>query len=65
MAQLQMLAQAIKGNKRKLFASIFIATSMMLWNFVLAPLAVAHGLNTPIVTLDTFVDISMALLMLI
>lgn len=38
---------------------------ILLWNFVLSPVAIAHGVSIPVVTLDTFVDLAFALVGLI
>ncbi|QBQ79358.1 hypothetical protein KMC18_gp034 [Escherichia phage vB_EcoM_OE5505] len=63
MAQkLMALVDAIKGNKKRI---AFTISGILLWNFILSPIAIAHGINIPVVTLDTFVDLAFALVGLI
>lgn len=66
MAQkLMALVNAIKGNKKRIAFTISAMVGILLWNFILSPIAIAHGVNIPIVTLDTFVDLAFALVGLI
>lgn len=66
MAQkLMALVNAIKGNKKRIVFTISAMVGILLWNFILSPIAIAHGVNIPVVTLDTFVDLAFALVGLI
>ncbi|EFY2706560.1 hypothetical protein DMH77_00055 [Shigella sonnei] len=66
MAQkLMALVNAIKGNKKRIAFTISAMVGILLWNFILSPIAIAHGINIPVVTLDTFVDLAFALVGLI
>ena len=66
MAQkLMALVDAIKGNKKRITFTISAMVGILLWNFILSPIAIAHGINIPVVTLDTFVDLAFALVGLI
>lgn len=66
MAQkLMALVNAIKGNKKRIAFTISAMVGILLWNFILSPIAIAHGVNIPVVTLDTFVDLAFALVVLI
>ncbi|QNJ50921.1 hypothetical protein G3G6_069 [Escherichia phage vB_EcoM-G3G6] len=66
MAQkLMALVDAIKGNKKRIAFTISAMVGILLWNFILSPIAIAHGINIPVVTLDTFVDLAFALVGLI
>ncbi|UPW39897.1 hypothetical protein ESCO58_00060 [Escherichia phage vB_EcoM_ESCO58] len=66
MAQkLMALVNAIKGNKKRIASTISAMVGILLWNFILSPIAIAHGVNIPVVTLDTFVDLAFALVGLI
>lgn len=65
MLKLTTLIDAIKGNKKRIFLAGIIAGGILLWNFVLAPLAIANGVNLPVVQMDTFVDVAFALVGLI
>ena len=59
------LVNAIKGNKKRIAFTISAMVGILLWNFILSPIAIAHGINIPVVTLDTFVDLAFALVGLI
>ena len=66
MAQkLMALVNAIKGNKKRIAFTISAMVGILLWNFILSPIAIAHGVNIPVVTLDTFVDLAFVLVGLI
>ncbi|END6301165.1 hypothetical protein ABMM93_003393 [Salmonella enterica subsp. enterica serovar Newport] len=66
MAQkLMALVDAIKGNKKRIAFTISAMVGILLWNFILSPIAITHGINIPVVTLDTFVDLAFALVGLI
>ncbi|ENV0654480.1 hypothetical protein ACE124_000139 [Shigella sonnei] len=59
------LVNAIKGNKKRIAFTISAMVGILLWNFILSPVAIAHGINISVVTLDTFVDLAFALVGLI
>ncbi|QIQ68093.1 hypothetical protein KMB92_gp033 [Citrobacter phage PhiZZ6] len=63
--KLMALVNAIKGNKKRIAFTISVMVGILLWNFVLSPIAIAHGVNIPVITLDTFVDLAFALVGLI
>ncbi|EIP2092402.1 hypothetical protein [Escherichia phage FL08] len=63
--KLMALVDAIKGNKKRIAFTISAMVGILLWNFILSPIAIAHGINIPVVTLDTFVDLAFALVGLI
>ena len=63
--KLMALVDAIKGNKKRIAFTISAMVGILLWNFILSPVAVEHGVNIPVVTLDTFVDLAFALVGLI
>lgn len=63
--KLMALVNAIKGNKKRIAFTISAMVGILLWNFVLSPIAIVHGVNIPVVTLDTFVDLAFALVGLI
>ncbi|BAI83041.1 hypothetical protein HZR88_11900 [Escherichia coli O157:H7] len=63
--KLMALVNAIKGNKKRIAFTISTMVGILLWNFILSPIAIAHGINIPVVTLDTFVDLAFALVGLI
>ena len=63
--KLMALVDAIKGNKERIAFTISAMVGILLWNFILSPIAIAHGVNIPVVTLDTFVDLAFALVGLI
>lgn len=63
--KLMALVNAIKGNKKRIAFTISAMVGILLWNFILSPIAIAHGVNIPVVTLDTFVDLAFALVGLI
>lgn len=52
--KLMALVNAIKGNKKRIAFTISAMVGILLWNFILSPIAIAHGVNIPVVTLDTF-----------
>jgi hypothetical protein len=60
MLKLPALLMAIKGNKKKTILAGIIAGGIVSWNFVFAPLLVAHGLVVPVVPMDTVVDLAFA-----
>lgn len=63
--KLMALVNAIKGNKKRIAFTISAMVGILLWNFILSPIAIAIGVNIPVVTLDTFVDLAFALVGLI
>lgn len=63
--KLMALVNAIKGNKKRIAFTISAMVGILLWNFVLSPITIAHGVNIPVITLDTFVDLAFALVGLI
>lgn len=63
--KLMALVDAIKSNKKRIAFTISAMVGILLWNFILSPIAIAHGVNIPVVTLDTFVDLAFALVGLI
>ena len=63
--KLMALVNSIKVNKKRIAFTISAMVGILLWNFILSPVAIAHGINIPVVTLDTFVDLAFALVGLI
>lgn len=63
--KLMALVNAIKGNKKRIAFTISAIVGILLWNFILSPVAIAHGINIPVVTLNTFVNLAFALVGLI
>lgn len=63
--KLMALVNAIKGNKKRIAFTISAMVGILLWNFILSPIAIAYGVNIPVITLDTFVDLAFALVGLI
>ncbi|QMV33942.1 hypothetical protein [Escherichia phage DK-13] len=65
MLKLSSLIQAIKGSRKRTILVLSILCLVLLWNFVVAPIALAHGVILPVVALESVVDVSLALIGLI
>ena len=65
MFKLPTLINAIKGNKKKTAIAAIVVGGIISWNFVVAPLLVAHGVMVPSVPLDTVVDLAFAIIGLV
>ncbi|ADR32408.1 hypothetical protein AVV67_gp031 [Escherichia phage vB_EcoM_VR25] len=65
MLKLSSLIQAIKGSRKRTILALSILCSVLLWNFIVAPIALAHGLVLPVVAFESVVDVSLALIGLI
>lgn len=65
MLKLSNLIQAIKGNRKRMILVLSVLCSVLLWNFVVAPVALAHGVILPVIALESVVDILLALIGLI
>lgn len=65
MLKLSSLIQAIKGSRKRTILVLSILCLVLLWNFVVAPVALAHGVILPVVALESVVDVSLALIGLI
>ncbi len=48
--KLMALVNAIKGNKKRIAFTISAMVGILLWNFILSPVAIAHGVNIPVIT---------------
>lgn len=51
MLKLSSLIQAIKGNRKRMILVLSVLCSVLLWNFVVAPVALAHGVILPVIAL--------------
>ena len=65
MLKLSSLIQAIKGSRKRTILALSILCSVLLWNFIVAPIALAHGLVLPVVAFESVVDVSLALIGLV
>ncbi|UGL59874.1 hypothetical protein PP428_gp058 [Escherichia phage vB_EcoM_RZ] len=65
MLKLSSLIQAIKGSRKRTILVLSILCFVLLWNFIVAPIALAHGVILPVVALESVVDVSLALIGLI
>lgn len=65
MLKLSSLIQAIKGSRKRTILVLSILGLVLLWNFIVAPVALAHGVILPVVALESVVDVSLALIGLI
>ncbi|AIZ02668.1 hypothetical protein AVV66_gp031 [Escherichia phage vB_EcoM_VR26] len=65
MLKLSSLIQAIKGSRKRTILALSILCSVLLWNFIVAPIALAHGVILPVVALESVVDVSLALIGLV
>ncbi len=65
MLKLSSLIQAIKGSRKRTILVLSILCLVLLWNFIVAPVALAHGVILPVVALESVVDVSLALIGLI
>lgn len=65
MLKLSSLIQAIKGSRKRTILALSILCSVLLWNFIVAPIALAHGVILPVIALESVVDVSLALIGLI
>ena len=65
MLKLSSLIQAIKGSRKRTILVLSILCLVLLWNFIVAPIALAHGIILPVVALESIVDVSLALIGLI
>nr|DAH51013.1 MAG TPA: hypothetical protein [Caudoviricetes sp.] len=65
MLKLSSLIQAIKGSRKRTILVLSILCLVLLWNFIVAPIALAHGLVLPVVAFESVVDVSLALIGLI
>lgn len=65
MLKLSSLIQAIKGSRKRTILVLSILCLVLLWNFIVAPIALAHGVILPVVALESVVDVSLALIGLI
>lgn len=65
MLKLSSLIQAIKGSRKRTILVLSILCFVLLWNFIVAPIALAHGVILPVVALESVVDVSLALIGLV
>ncbi|UHS65249.1 hypothetical protein [Escherichia phage P896] len=65
MLKLSSLIQAIKGSRKRTILVLSILCFVLLWNFIVVPIALAHGVILPVVALESVVDVSLALIGLI
>lgn len=65
MLKLSSLIQAIKGSRKRTILFLSILCLVLLWNFIVAPVALAHGVILPVIALESVVDVSLALIGLI
>ena len=65
MLKLSSLIQAIKGSRKRTILVLSILCLVLLWNFIVAPIALAHGVILPVIALESVVDILLALIGLI
>lgn len=65
MLKLSSLIQAIKGSRKRTILVLSILCLVLLWNFIVVPIALAHGVILPVVALESVVDVSLALIGLI
>ncbi len=65
MLKLSSLIQAIKGSRKRTILVLSILCLVLLWNFIVAPVALAHGVILPVIALESVVDVSLALIGLI
>ncbi|XAO54518.1 hypothetical protein [Yersinia phage vB_YenM_P8] len=65
MLKLSSLIQAIKGSRKRTILVLSILCLVLLWNFIVAPIALAHGVILPVIALESVVDVSLALIGLI
>lgn len=65
MLKLSSLIQAIKGSRKRMILALSVLCSVLLWNFIVAPVALAHGVILPVVALESVVDVSLALIGLV
>ena len=65
MLKLSSLIQAIKGSRKRTILALSILCLVLLWNFIVAPIALAHGVILPVIALESVVDVSLALIGLI
>ena len=65
MLKLSSLIQAIKGSRKRTILVLSILCLVLLWNFIVAPIALTHGVILPVVALESVVDVSLALIGLI
>mgnify|MGYP001466610135 CR=1 FL=1 len=65
MLKLSSLIQAIKGSRKRTILVLSILCFVLLWNFIVAHIALAHGIILPVVALESVVDVSLALIGLI
>lgn len=65
MLKLSSLIQAIKGSRKRTILVLSILGLVLLWNFIVAPVALAHGVILPVIALESVVDVSLALIGLI
>lgn len=65
MLKLSSLIQAIKGSRKRTILVLSILCLVLLWNFIVAPIALAHGVILPVVALESVVDVSLALIGLV
>ncbi|QWQ55822.1 hypothetical protein [Escherichia phage P479] len=65
MLKLSSLIQAIKGSRKRTILVLSVLCLVLLWNFIVAPVAMAHGVILPVVALESVVDVSLALIGLI
>lgn len=65
MLKLSSLIQAIKGSRKRMILALSVLCSVLLWNFIVAPVAMAHGVILPVVALESVVDVSLVLIGLV
>ena len=65
MLKLSSLIQAIKGSRKRTILVLSVLCLVLLWNFIVAPIALAHGVILPVVALESVVDVSLAFIGLI
>ena len=65
MLKLSSLIQAIKDSRKRMILTFSVLGIVLLWNFIVAPIALAHGLVLPVVAFESVVDVSLALIGLI
>ena len=65
MLKLSSLIQAIKGSRKRTILVLSALCLVLLWNFIVAPVALTHGVILPVVALESVVDVSLAVIGLI
>ncbi|QIN95560.1 hypothetical protein MN01_00182 [Escherichia phage MN01] len=65
MLKLSSLIQAIKGSRKRTILVLSVLCSVLLWNFIVAPVALTYGIILPVVALESVVDVSLALIGLV